>query len=358
MQSILFIVSFPPKLNSSARFRIELYEDLLKARGFEQKTAYFWSKEMYFILYQKGNAFRKALGMLAGFLRRFVLLFTVHRFDYVFILRETTPIGPPIFEWLIIRVLRKKVIYDFDDAIWIPLYTNRNNLAKKFKAFWKVAKICSWSYKVSAGSPFLVNYAIQFNVKTYLNPTCVDTEKMHNKLKSQYVGSGNHVVIGWTGTFSNLKHLDIIVSVLQDLEKQYVFDFLVIADQDPQIELKNYRFITWNEETEITDLLNCNIGVMPLEDNMFSRGKCGFKLIQFMALGIPTLASPVGVNTDIVDENINGFLCSTYEEWRNAFEKLITNEELRSKMGSAGREKIHSFYSVASNSENFVSLFS
>lgn len=358
MQSILFIVSFPPNLNSSARFRIELYEELLNENGFKQETAYFWSKEIYFILYQNGKFFRKAMGMITGFLRRTILLSTASKYDYVFILRETTPVGPPIFEWIIAKILRKKIIYDFDDAIWIPLYTNRNDLAKKFKSFWKVGKICSWSYKVSAGSPFLVKYALQFNEETYLNPTCVDTINMHNKIKSQHVESENRVVIGWTGTFSNLKHLDIIVSVLQDLERLYEFDFLVIADQDPKLRLKNYKFIPWNADTEIQDLLNCNIGVMPLEDDVFSKGKCGFKLIQFMALGIPSLASPVGVNCDIIDEGVNGYLCNTHEEWRIAFEKLITNEELRTRMGSAGREKIHSSYSVASNADNFISLFS
>jgi glycosyltransferase involved in cell wall biosynthesis len=357
MPKILFIVSFPPRLHSSARFRIELYEKLLEEQGFSYDTEYFWNKEMYKVLYTKGNIPKKILGLLTGFIKRFSLLFRVAKYDYIFILRETTPIGPPFFERICSGLLRKKIIYDFDDAIWISQASVNNAIVKNLKAVWKVKLICGWAYKVSVGNNYLYNYAAQYSKNVILNPTCVDTKYMHNKLKSQHSNEAR-IIIGWTGSFSTLIHLNYVVDALQELEKKYTFDFLVIADQNPHLPLKNFIYKKWEEDTEIVDLLKCNIGIMPLKEDEYAKGKCGFKLIQFMALGIPVVASPVGVNEQIVDIGINGFLCRTKQEWMESLEKLLLSTQLRQEIGIKGREKIEQYYSLESNSQNFLSLFS
>jgi glycosyltransferase involved in cell wall biosynthesis len=357
MPKILFIVSFPKKLHSSARFRIELYEKLLDENGYLYDTAYFWGPGLYKILYEKGNTFRKVQGLLAGFLRRFLLLTKVSRYDYIFILREATPIGPPFFEWISSKIFRKKIVYDFDDAIWVSQASANNSVAKLVKATWKVGFICRWSYEVSVGNKYLYDYASQYSRRVVLNPTCVNTSEVHNKIKDQD-NVGKKVVVGWTGSFSTLKFLNNILNALHELEKKYDFDFLVIADRNPQLPLKNFIFKQWTEESEIDDLLECNIGVMPLHDDEYAKGKCGFKLIQFMSLGIPVVASPVGVNEQIVDIGVNGFLCTSQQEWVDSLEKLINDATLRKQMGAAGRKKIEQFYSVESNKNNFLSLFS
>jgi glycosyltransferase involved in cell wall biosynthesis len=357
MQKILFVVAFPKKLNSSARFRIELYEKLLKEHQFEFDTAYFWNEAMYGILYEKGNFLLKLKGLIIGFLKRLVLLAKIKKYDYIFILREATPIGPPFFEWICVKVFNKKVIYDFDDAIWVWQASKNNSIAKIVKASWKVKFICKWAYKVSTGNQYLYDYAARYSKIVVLNPTCVDTEEMHNTIKDQNTAD-KRLVIGWTGSFSTLIYLYDILGALQELEKKYEFDFLVIADQNPNLPLKNFIYIKWNEASEITDLLKCNIGVMPLNDTEYAKGKCGFKLIQYMSLGIAVVASPVGVNEIIVDEAINGFLCKSKKEWIESLEKLILDVELRKQMGSEGRKKIEQFYSVKSNTSNFLSLFS
>src|SRR5260221_2874541 len=133
MQKILFVVAFPKKLNSSARFRIELYEKILQEHQFSFDTEYFWSGNMYKILYEKGNSFLKFAGLIAGFCRRLLLLTRIKKYDYIFILREATPIGPPFFEWVCINIFKKKVIYDFDDAIWISQASKNNSIAKAVK---------------------------------------------------------------------------------------------------------------------------------------------------------------------------------------------------------------------------------
>lgn len=357
MPKILFVVSFPKKLHSSARFRVELYEKLLDDNGYLHDTAYFWGPGVYSMLYEKGNTFAKVKAMLAGFLRRIWLLTKVGKYDYIFILRESTPIGPPFFEWICTKIFKKKLIYDFDDAIWVSQASANNSIAKLVKATWKVGSICKWSYKVSVGNKYLYDYASQYSKNIVLNPTCVDTVHIHNKIKDQNTGS-KKVVIGWTGSFSTLKFLNNILDALQELEKKYVFNFLVIADQDPHLPLKNFVFKQWSESSEIDDLLECNIGVMPLNDDEYAKGKCGFKLIQFMSLGIPVAASPVGVNEQIVDEAVNGFLCRSKEEWIRALQKLLNDTRLRQQMGIDGRRKIEQFYSVESNAGNFLQLFS
>ncbi|MBK8300798.1 MAG: glycosyltransferase [Chitinophagaceae bacterium] len=140
----------------------------------------------------------------------------------------------------------------------------------------------------------------------------MNTETVHNKVQKQESASP---AVGWTGSFSTLMYLDIIVPVLRKLQEEIDFTFYVIADKDPGLALKNYKFIPWNKETEAEDLLNFHIGVMPLTDDEITRGKCGFKAIQYMALGMPALVSPVGVNVEIVSHSNDGFICNNLTEW-------------------------------------------
>jgi glycosyltransferase involved in cell wall biosynthesis len=135
-------------------------------------------------------------------------------------------------------------------------------------------------------------------------------------------------------------------------------EFVVIADKPPSIQaIPSVKFVPWNTETEIQDLLEFDIGIMPLPDDEWAKGKCGFKALQYMALEFPAVASPVGVNTKIINHGQNGFLCSTPGEWEAALRMLIENEALRKQIGSNGRKTILESYSVTSNASNFLSLF-
>jgi glycosyltransferase involved in cell wall biosynthesis len=354
MKKILFVVPFPKKIYPSERFRVEIYEKILQEKGLKYDTIFFWDYYARSILYKKGKVLQKITSVIKGFFRRIKSLAIINKYDYIFILREATPIGPPVFEWLYTKLFRKKIIYDFDDAIWIPQISENNSWVKFTKAFWKVGKNCRLAYKVSVGNRFLYDYAIQHNKNVVINPTCVDTINRHNIIKSQHT---DKVVIGWTGSFSTLHYLNEIIPALQELEAKHVFDFIVIADQNPNLPLKSFKFVEWKEATEMADLLTINIGIMPLDNNEISKGKSGFKLIQFLSLGIPVVASPIGINSQIVDENINGFLCQTKEEWVTALEKLLCDETLRQNMGLSGRKKIEENYSVLANQNNFLSLF-
>lgn len=281
-------------------------------------------------------------------------MFRIRKYHYVYIHREAAPIGPPVFEWIIARVYRKKIIYDFDDAIWVPAASTVNKMALHFKYFSKVASICKMAYTVTVGNKYLADFAAQYCKNVVVIPTVVDTGKVHDQLQVHQVANP---AVGWTGTLTTLKYLEIVLPVLQRLQEKIDFTFIVISNSDPELPLKNYRFIKWNGASETSDLLTIHIGLMPLYDGDLEKGKCGFKAIQYMALGIPALVSPVGVNADIVDEGMNGFICKTEQDWEDKISLLLQDDSLRSLLGKAAKEKIEEKYSVKATAQSFLRLF-
>ena len=352
---ILFLVPYPPGRAPSQRFRFEQYLDELTAQGYYYRLAPFLSVATWDIFYKPGHAVAKALGILSGFVRRVGLLFAVPSYDFVFVHREAAPIGPPVFEWLIAKVLGKKIIYDFDDAIWLANTSEANKIAAGLKWHHKVADICRWAYKNSCGNAYLAHYARQFN-SAVVNPTTIDTVHLHNQVRDQ--AAPGRLVIGWTGTHSTLKYLDQVVPVLAKLEVEGLdFEFRVISNQPPTLPLRSLVFMPWRKDTEITDLLGFHVGLMPLEDDLWAKGKCAFKALQYMALGIPALVSPVGMNTEVVQHGQNGFVCATDAEWEVSLRQLLLDVYLRQRMGFAARDTVEQRYSVRANTANFLALF-
>lgn len=351
---ILFLTPYPRGSAPSQRFRFEHYYSLLSESGISFHIQSFLDDRAWRVLYQNGKFLLKVAAILRGFLRRFYGLFTLSQYDYVFIHREAAPIGPPIFEWCIAKVFRKKVVYDFDDAIWLANASDANRFASAVKYYHKVSSICRWSYKISVGNDFLADYARQFNASVQVMPTVVDTEKAYWQLKNQET---KPVVVGWTGTHSTIRFLEPLVPLVLKVCRETNAHFLVIADKSPTIDFEKFEFVKWTEETESEDVLRMNIGIMPLGEDDWSKGKCGFKAIQYMALGIPAVVSPVGVNSKIVDHNRNGFLCSNDQEWEFALRKLIADAALRKQMGEDAQHKIRSEYSKHAWRQKFLQLF-
>ncbi|WP_133273799.1 glycosyltransferase family 4 protein [Hymenobacter radiodurans] len=354
---ILFVIPYPHGQAPSQRFRFEQYLEFLKEAGHYYTLAPFISASAWAILYKPGHQLEKVMGVLGGFLRRLGLLFSVSSYDFVFIHREATPIGPPVFEWIVANVLGKRIIYDFDDAIWMKDPAGERTLISQLKWQQKVGSICRWAYKISCGNAYLRDYASQFNPRAIINPTTLDTEHLHNQVRDQNAASTP--VIGWTGTHTTLRHLDIVWPVLERLEREgHNFVFHVISNQPPEYtNLRALHYTPWRKATEIQDLLQFHVGLMPLVDDPWARGKCAFKALQYMALGVPALVSPVGMNTEVVQDGINGFICSTDEQWYTALRSLLVDGELRARQGKAARQTIVERYSVVSNKNNFLALF-
>jgi glycosyltransferase involved in cell wall biosynthesis len=361
---ILFLVPYPLGEAPSQRFRFEQYFERLSAAGYSYRVHSFFSAKEWKVLYSKGNTTGKIFSVFSGFIRRLSSLAAASGSDIIFIHREVTPVGPPVFEWIIAKVMGKKIIYDFDDAIWL---TDKNEgiLSRIVRWRSKVKSIIRWSHKVSCGNHYLSDFARQFNTNVVFNPTTIDTS-YHLPRKKE----SNEIVIGWTGSHSTLKYLDEIVPVIQHLERKYQGDrvypgggvrpslvFVVIANKMPGLPVRSLRYIPWNRETEIEDLSNIDIGIMPLPNDDWSKGKCGFKLLQYMAIGIPSIASPVGANMEIISNGVEGFICAGSQQWIEALERLIEDPALRIQMGKAGRTKVGKRYSVDSNTATFLSLF-
>ena len=357
MSKIIFLTPYPHGQAPSQRFRFEQYLGALTAAGHTYELASFLSPATWAILYKPGQALTKARGIIAGFGRRLELLARVPSFDFVFIHREAAPLGPPVLEWLIAKVLRKRIIYDFDDAIWLTNTSAANRIAAGLKWHHKVSTICRWAYKNSCGNAYLTAYARQFNAHSLINPTTIDTEHLHNQVRDQ--AALGRLIIGWTGTHSTLKYLDQIVPVLTKLEAEGLdFEFRVISNQPPLLPLRSLVFVPWRKETEIADLLAFHVGLMPLEDDLWAQGKCAFKALQYMALGIPALVSPVGMNTEVVQNGYNGYVCATADDWETRLRQLLASPNLRQHLGVAARATVVERYSVQSNRTNFLGLFS
>ncbi|HVG39984.1 MAG TPA: hypothetical protein VM888_00135, partial [Chitinophagaceae bacterium] len=224
-KKVLFLVPYPLHRAPSQRFRVELFLPILQKANITYKVETFLDGATWTILYSKASAAKKAWGVFKGFLKRlYVVLFIVPRYHYIFVHREASPVGPPIFEFIISKIWRKKMIYDFDDAIWIPNTSQENKIVSWFKAFWKVKYICRWSYKVVGGNNYLCNYAQQFNHQVILIPTCVDVMQHHNLVKEQ---ASEKVVIGWTGSHSTMKYLDQILPVLEKVTNDFPIETVI-----------------------------------------------------------------------------------------------------------------------------------
>lgn len=352
---VLFVVPAPTGISPGQRFRFEHYLGDLEKTGIRYRISSFYTLSGWRKLFRHGGALGKALTVVRGFGRRFLDMFRLWHYDFVYVYREAAPIGPPFFEWVIARLCRKKMIYDFDDAIWIPASSQYNKLASGLRWFSKVGTICRWSHIVTVGNAFLADFARQHNpAGTRIIPTVVNTEAVHKGFRQH---EDTNLVVGWTGTFSTLKYLDMVLPALQNLQEKLDFTFLVIADKDPALPLKKYRYLPWRKDTEVDDLLNMDIGLMPLYDDELSKGKCGFKAIQYMSLGIPAVVSPVGVNAVIVENGLNGYVCGSPAEWEAGITLLLTNRDLRTRMGQAAQSRIEAAYSVNATRSDFVNLF-
>ena len=352
---IFFIAPYPFGAAPSQRFRFEQYFDFLREEGFEIEEHPFYDEKMWKTLYSEGNTLKKTWGLLKSIARRKLLLFKLHKADHIFIHREVAHVGPPVFEWIIAKILRRKYIYDFDDAIWLPNYSESNARFHRLKAYWKVNYCMKWAHQVTAGNDYLATYARKFNPNVQVIPTTIDTENHHNVLCDH---DREPLTIGWTGTHTTMRYLEPLLPILRELESEFEFKFRVISNQAPDFELNALEFVQWKKETEIEDLSRIQIGIMPLEEDIWSEGKCGFKGLQYMALGMATVLSPVGVNKIIVRDGENGFLADDPQEWKEKLTQLISDRELRERFGENGRKTVEAYYSVDAIKQKYLNLFS
>jgi glycosyltransferase involved in cell wall biosynthesis len=324
------------------RFRIEQWEPLLRERGVEITYAPFLDEQLSAMLYHQGEMGKKLKHVMRGFGRRLSVVRSARDFDAVYIFREAALFGPPIFERMIKR-MTTPFIFDFDDAIFVSYRSPSNGYLSYLKFAAKAGTICRLASHVMVGNPYLAEYSRQFNANVTVVPTTIDLDKYQ---VSERRDDGGPVVIGWTGSFSTVQHLDTLCGALQKLAQQEKFRLRVIGTPEYQLDGVEIEATDWRADTEVADLRPCDIGIMPLPDDAWSKGKCGLKALQFMALGTPTICSPVGVNTDIIQDGENGFIADTEDDWVEKLGSLIRSRALRERLGRAGRATVEQKYSA------------
>lgn len=355
MKKILFIVAHRLNRSPGQRFRFEQYLDFLSQSGFEYVISNILNENDDKTFYSKGKYFKKFLIFLKTILIRFKDIKRAKNFDIVFVYREAIMIGSTYFEEKL-KQSGAKLIYDFDDAIWLPETSDGNKSLEWLKRPTKTFDIIKLSDMVIVGNRYLQNYSKKYNLNVHIMPTTINTN-YHTKKPTSV---NDKICIGWTGTNTTLKHFETILPVLKILKQKYEdkIYFKIIANFDTpkkyEVEVKH---CDWNSKTEIEDLWEFDIGIMPLPMDEWSMGKCGLKGLQYMSLGIPAIMSAVGINNDIINEGENGYLANNNEEWGTKLSLLIDDKELRHKIGENGYQTIIGKYSVEANKNKYLELF-
>jgi glycosyltransferase involved in cell wall biosynthesis len=344
-KKLLYIAPHRPGRSPGQRFRFEQFMEYLQQRGFEITYSYVLNQWDDRIFYQKGYYLLKLFIGFKGLVIRLKDWFRANRYDIILVYREAHFVGNTFFEKRFAKS-KAKLVFDFDDAIWLNDTSQGNSNLQWLKKPEKTGTIISLADLVIAGNQYLADYARSFSEKILIIPTTIDTG-YHQPLAKP---STAPICIGWTGSSTTIKHFQEALPILVKLKERYNshVTFKVIVDVDlewPELGIKSTQ---WNAFTEIDELNTIDIGIMPLPDDPWSKGKCGFKGIQYMALEKPAVLSPVGVNLDIIEDGVNGFLATTETEWVNKLSLLIDSKELRHKIGKAGRQTIVTGYSLDS----------
>lgn len=334
-----------PEEGAGCRFRVSQYIPYLRDAGFDITVSPFYSREYFAIVYRPGNYLRKATGLIGLTLRRINELFSLTQYDLVLLYREAIPIGPPFIErW--IRRMGIPIVYDFDDAIFLPAVSEANRAFSFLKNPKRAAQILRLSDQVSVGNSFLAEYARQFNDHVTVIPTAVDTNRFVPRTAVPTV-EGRKLVVGWIGSPTTFTYLEGIKDVLAEVSARHPFTLKVSgAGRAVDFPGVDVQVVPWSMAEEVTLFNTCDIGVYPLTDDDWSRGKCGFKAIQCMACGVPVVAAAVGVNREIITHGVDSMLAGTRQDWIDHLVRLLTDHDLRQRMAVAGRRTIQTRYSL------------
>ena len=338
MLKILGLSLYGP-LAASTRYRLEQYIPGLSEYGIDLQVHHLLGDEYLRCRFQ-GKRLPLASLIQAG-CKRLSLLLRCQQFDAAILYAELFPFLPG---WLERQLIRKPYVYDFDDAFYLKYRRRKFNLLQPALRK-KVDQVIAGAASVTAGNNRLVNYAQQINNKTFFLPTVVDVERYQ---PANHASSRAPFTVGWIGSPSTSPYLAAITRPLSTLGLEGPVRFIVIGGSAPAIPHVEVVEEKWLEETEIALINSFDVGIMPLVDDEWARGKSAFKLIQYMACGVPVIASPVGANRDVVQEDY-GFLAKSTEQWVNAFRFLRDNPKQRARMGIQARLRIETEYSLQRN---------
>ncbi|WGT51480.1 glycosyltransferase family 4 protein [Thioclava nitratireducens] len=329
------------RLGASSRLRMMQFAPALKAAGVELAVLPFFD-DLYLQKTYAGES-KRAQSVLA-FLRRFRTSKALRDSDLIWVEKEALPWLPWIIENAVLPS-HVPIVSDYDDAIFHNYDIHPSSVVRRLMGA-KIDRVMARSSLVAAGNRYLADRAEKAGASTVeIVPTVVDTTVYSTRTENSEAKMS--VSVGWIGTPSTwAAYMEPMMPMLQESIARVSSRLRVVGAGEAASRHPNVDNLAWSEEEEVSEIQKMAIGIMPLTDTPWARGKCGYKLIQYMACGLPVIASPVGVNSEIVEHGVNGFLASNEVEWRQALDVLLTDPGLRARMGAAGRKKVEDQYSL------------
>jgi len=293
--------------------------------------------------------------IIRAYRRRWLSIRDARSADVIWLHCEFLPYWPAVAEIIAARMTARPIVFDFDDAIF-HMYDENGSLPVRLLLRDKLVPLLRRVRACTCGNAYLRDYAAAYCANSIVVPTVVDTDKYK---PAERRDDRRGLVIGWIGSPSTWRNVQPMLPMLREVCAETGATLLAVGagaaargDHFPGLELRD-----WGEDSEIGDVQSMDIGIMPLVDRPFERGKSGYKLVQYMACGLPVVASPVGVNSEIVENGENGFLARDEHEWRDVLIRLLRDENMRKELGASGRARAQERYSLASQSPRLVDLF-
>lgn len=336
-------------LGASSRVRSMQYLPYLNMNGVSVDVEPLFSDEYLSALY--GGRSRWKL-VLSAYFNRLKILKDIRKYDLIWLEKEIFPFLPSIAEYLL-NVFGVSYVVDYDDAIF-HRYDQHDNFFIRTLLRRKIDKVMRHATLVIAGNEYLAERARSVGAsRVEIVPTVVDTE--HYSISSKC--SNQTPIVGWIGSPSTSRYLLDLKPVFESLKKQFDVRFVAIGARKEDLAGAPIEVWPWSEETEVKSIQEFDIGIMPLSNSPWECGKCGYKLIQYMACGIPAIASPVGVNKEIIKHGYNGYLAESLDEWKDAIAMLLSDKKKCDQMGKKGRLLVDEKYSTQVQSPRLLSFF-
>lgn len=342
-------VPYPLDSVPGQRFRIEQWKPYLEADGISVDLQPFASPELLRVLHKPGHRVAKTARMLAALAGRARDTLRVGKSDAVLVYRAASLAGPALLERLAAR--NTPLIFDFDDAIHLLHSSAANNWTSRLKFPGKTAALCRISRHVVTGNEYLAEYARRFNQRVTVVSSSVDTDAYRPVPKQSPTG---RLVLGWMGSSTSQTYLEMFAPMLRELVEGRDLELRIVSDREPQLPGVPHRWQPWSREREVLELAGFDIGIMPMPDDAWARGKCAMKALQYMGMAIPTICSAVGANLEVIRHGENGFLAATRDEWRAHVAALAADPALRRRLGDAGRRTVEERYSMRRSAARFA----
>lgn len=352
-KSICIICPYPLDTVPGQRLKYEQYLHAISDNGYDITVAPFFTNKEFSILYTRRSYHLKSIAFIKGVFRRIKLLFSLPRYNGIYIFLNVVPLGPPLLDFLYIHY-SKASIFDIDDMVHLSPSSSFNPLVALFKSKSRYYMLMAKSNYVITCTPYLFELASRFNPKVIDISSTVDTSRYLPVNK--YVNS-RPLTIGWSGSHSTVEYLHLLDEVFKELAREIPFKLLVLGADRFTLPGVDVEVRPWTSSSEISNLQDIDIGVYPLPDSPWILGKSGLKAIQYMALGIPTVASNLGCNSRVIQHSSSGYLVDDNDQWLSTLKMLMLSPDLRRNIGSAARKSIVERFSLQACLPSYLSVF-